>query len=331
MPKSTHFSYSEILRIWKLKAKGKSVSDISIAINRSKRGIYRVLARGDQYQPKSRSGRPRKTSKREDRRIRNLASNGHCSANQIKNTITAKVSRETIRRRIVECGYLKKSKLKRKPRLQSHHKKARLNWAQEHMSYSDEWLQVVFSDEKKWNLDGPDGFSYYWHDLRKGPLTQFSRRQGGGSVMVWGGFAFNGQTSLAFLKGKQDSKAYQATLESNLLPFGEPLSGPNWKFQQDNASIHTSRSTKEWFIGKNITVLDWPAYSPDCNPIENVWGILTRVVYANGKQYSTVSELKEAIEMAWYVIKPETLQKLVLSMKKRVFDLIKNHGSFIDY
>ncbi len=77
----------------------------------------------------------------------------------------------------------KKSKLKRKPRLQSHHKEARLNWAQQHMSYSDEWLQVIFSDEKKCTLDGPDWFSYYWHDLRKEPVTQFSRRQGGGSVM----------------------------------------------------------------------------------------------------------------------------------------------------
>ena len=149
--------------------------------------------------------------------------------------------------------------------------------------------------------------------------------------MVWGGFGFNGQTSLAFTKGKQNSGDYQATLDNNLLPYGEILGGPNWKFQQDNASIHTSRSTKEWFRTSNIIVLDWPAYSPDLNPIENVWGILTRVVYANGKQYSTVPELKEAIEKAWYEIEPDTLQKLVLSMKTRVFELIKQRGSYTKY
>jgi len=42
---------------------------------------------------------------------------------------------------------------------------------------------VLFSDEKKFSLDGPDGLNHYWHDLRKEPLT-FSRRNfGGGSVM----------------------------------------------------------------------------------------------------------------------------------------------------
>jgi hypothetical protein len=41
--------------------------------------------------------------------------------------------------------------------------------------------------------------------------------------------------------------------------------------------------------------MDWSALSPGLNPIENLWGILVRAVYADGKQYYTINDLKQAI------------------------------------
>ncbi len=38
-------------------------------------------------------------------------------------------------------------------------------------------------------------------------------------------------------------------------------------FQQDLAPAHTAKGTKSWFNDHGVTVLDWPANSPDLNPI----------------------------------------------------------------
>lgn len=219
----------------------------------------------------------------------------------------------------------------KKPCLKKLHKTVRLNWAKKMMSYGDKWLSTIFSDEKKWNLDGPDGYKFYWHDLRSEPRSFFSRQQGGGSVMTWDGFGFNGQTSLAICSKKMNSQDYQQILEDHFLPLHDLLGGPSCVFQQDRAPIHMSNSTKMWFNMHNINVMDWPSLSPDLNPMENVWGHLARKVYANGRQYFSTKDLTTAIEQAWYELSPEVMQNLVLSMENRVFEVIKGNGNTIKY
>lgn len=80
------------------------------------------------------------------------------------------------------------------------HKSVEKYLARSYLSYGDKWLVVLFSDENKWNLDGPDVWNCYWHDLRKQTRTFYSRRQGSKSLMIWWTIGFNEQTSPAFLK-----------------------------------------------------------------------------------------------------------------------------------
>ena len=82
---------------------------------------------------------------------------------------------------------------------------------------------------------------------------------------------WHGVGSLVKLEGRLDSTAYQQVLEEHMLTDAAALIGDNVVFQQDNAPIHTSRSTRQWLRQHDVTLLDWPPKSPDANPIENLW------------------------------------------------------------
>jgi transposase len=102
-------------------------------------------------------------------------------------------------------------------------------------------------------------------------------------------------------------------------------------FQRDNASIHASSSTRAFLRGLSVTVLGWPALSPDLNPIENLWGMVTRTVYDGGKQYHSVNELEETVRAVWEGITPGTISKLVKSMPDCCSDVLVNRGRKTKY
>lgn len=192
-------------------------------------------------------------------------------------------------------------------------------------------LQVIFSDEKKWNLDGADGFNGYWHDLRKEKRYFSKRNFGGGSVMVWGAFCSSGILRLAFVTSRMNSNDYITVMETHLLPFIRRYRRKKLIFQQDNAKIHVSTVSKAWFDRNKIELLDHPPCSPDLNPMENLWGYLVRVVYAEGKQYGTVAELETAIVDAWESIPQDLIDNLIGSMNERCYQVISNHGKRTKY
>lgn len=262
-----------------------------------------------------------------------LACKDHLKPAKIINVLDLKCKTRTVRRalqRNENAHYIKRKSI---PLMTSQHKKNRLAYADEMLRRKFNWDVVVISDEKKFNLDGPDGCQYYWHDRRLPEEVYSKRVAGGGSVMVWAGISAVGKTEIVFLEGRQKATNYISTLSSALQPFLDAirpkLGGSEPIFQQDGASIHTAKVVKAWFSTQNIKTVEWPAKSPDLSPIENIWGDLALTVYDNGKQYSTRDDLKLAIKAAWANITTKKLKKLMNGMDGRMVDVVKAKGAHI--
>lgn len=125
---------------------------------------------------------------------------------------------------------------------------------------------------------------------------------------------------------------YQEMVGPHFPAYGYECAGLGWQFQQDNAPIHVARSTLADFKQRGIIVFDnWSAKSPDMNIIENVWSILAREVYKEGRQYNNKDELKQAITTAWQKIPQDKITSLYDSIPRRIIALHDAKGKWTKY
>ncbi len=148
--------------------------------------------------------------------------------------------------------------------------------------------------------------------------------------MIWAAISSAGVGPLCFLKSTVNAIIYQEILEHFMLSSADKLYGDaDFIFQQDLAPAHTAKGTKSWFNDHGVTVLDWPANSPDLNPMENLWGIVKRKM--RDTRPNNADDLKATVKETWASIPPQQCHKLITSMPCRIEAVIKAKGAPTKY
>ena len=75
------------------------------------------------------------------------------------------------------------------------------------------------TNEKNFNLDRPNGWAYYWRDIRKKERIFLKRNFGGDLLMIWGGVFALDTLDLAFPTTRINSMEYQTIFSTNLILF----------------------------------------------------------------------------------------------------------------
>jgi transposase len=280
---------------------------------------------------RQKSGRPRKNTLREQRRLVILSKfNPKFTAKQLCGQWRIKnlVSVDTVKRILRRYGLYGRIAAK-KPLLTKRQIRTRLQWCKANSGLTDvHWSNVIFSDETKIEMH-PRRREY----VRRSRGSRYNDRYttktvkfGGKSLMLWGCIRGDGTRMLINCPPRLDSEAYQEVLNAGLLP----LYDEDNVFMQDGAPCHRSRSTKAFLEEKEICVLDdWPSQSPDLNIIEPLWDVLKTRVYSHNA--CTLDELWKFCQLEWRAIKKDYIQALYRDIPKRLRAVIRAGGRNTKY
>jgi hypothetical protein len=149
---------------------------------------------------------------------------------------------------------------------------------------------------------------------------------------VWAGISYHGKTDLFFFTGNMDAPFYRDILKERLLPDARRMFGDRpWIFQQDGDPKHNSNLAQTW-LRKHVRFIakgDWPANSPDLNPMENLWAYLQQRVYA--REPRTLAGLQRIIQEEWDATPIELVRRLVDSMPRRLAAVQYKDGGHTSY
>jgi len=279
-----------------------------------------------------RSGRPRCTTDDTDQEIGLLADKEPTNTpKDISRELQLPVSPHTVSRRLDEIGLYGRVQ-ETEHDLSEFDIQRRLAFAHQYEKWTpDQWARVFFSDETNFYLGHHDriyvrrpvGAAHDKKYMRKEPQLH-------GKVSLWGCICAEGLGHAELYAGSLDSTRHRDILRHSLIPsFRQFYPDGPWSFQQDNVRFHTTPDTITYLHNKGVTLVEWPPWSPDLNPIENLWNVLKARVYARFPQ--TMEEMEQVIREEYAAVDLNFISHICRNMPRRLQLLLENEGHKISY
>ncbi|GFX79757.1 transposable element Tcb2 transposase [Trichonephila clavipes] len=266
------------------------------------------------------SGRPRGTTPADDRYIvlqakRNRRQTAGEIARHTTQATGRPISRFTVARRLHGGGLFARRPVRCVPSTPAHRRRRSL-WCREQRNWRDnEWGRVLLTDESRFSLSSDSHRILIWRERgsRNHPSNIIERdRYRGRGVLVWGGIMLGSRTDIHIFDA-------------------EALWVCSFFFMDDNAPCHRTVAAEQLLESEDIERMDWPARSPDLNPIEHVWDFLGRRLAARTLPPVTIRELRLALQDEWAAMPQQLIDTLILSMGRRCETCLAVRGDHIPY
>ena len=267
--------------------------------------------------------------------------------------LRAKISRRTIRRRLAARGYTPSRKLEKSAFL-TKQRAARVAWCQAHQHRTPKmWANFLqgcgdlkdftyFPRKMKTRFARYRcAWTYMKHSerskaefLKPKPNQMFSRKEYKASVRkgkVLGFTTSTGRKLFVLCPEPWCASAFAKIVRKRVGPFFRAAfpGKQHMRVLLDSEPLLHAAPAREAMAQFGIEVLpDWPKYSPDLNPQENVWGWVEQALRESEEKADSYARFRSKLLR---VARRYPARSLVASMHKRVQAVLKSKGGMTRY